>query len=111
MINLFGKKSSELKQEIHKEIICPNCLSKNTTKISVLGVYKHLFHIPFVSGGKYGASVCTNCNHTIELPKMPMAIKLAYFELKETAKTPIWFYTGLIGIKVLVLVKIFSRYF
>lgn len=111
MINLFGKKSSELKQEIHKEIICPNCLSKNTTKISVLGVYKHLFHIPFISGGKYGSSVCTNCYHTFELPKMPMAIKLAYYELKETAKTPIWFYSGLIGIKVLVLLKIFSRYF
>jgi hypothetical protein len=111
MINLFGKKSSELKQEIHKEIICPNCLSKNTTKISVLGVYKHLFQIPFISDGKYGSSVCTNCYHTFELSKMPMAIKLAYYELKETAKTPIWFYSGLIGIKVLVLVKIFSRYF
>jgi hypothetical protein len=111
MINLFGKKSSELKQEIHQEIICPNCLSKNTTTVSVTGVYKHLFYIPFLSGEKLGSSVCTNCNHTFELPKMPMAIKLAYFELKETAKTPIWFYSGLIGIKVLVLVKIFSRHF
>jgi DNA-directed RNA polymerase subunit RPC12/RpoP len=111
MLHLFGKKSSELKQETHREIVCPNCLSKNTTKISVLGVYKHLFHIPFLSGGKLGYSVCTNCNHTFELPKMPMDIKLAYYELKETAKTPIWFYSGLIGIKVLVLVKIFSRYF
>ena len=111
MISLFGKISSELKQETPKEIICPKCLSKNTTKVSVIGVYKHLFHIPFISGGKSGASVCINCYHTFELPKMPMAIKLAYFELKETAKTPIWFYSGLIGIKVLVLVKIFSRYF
>ena len=111
MMNLFGKKSSELKQEIHQEIVCPNCLSENTTKVTVTGVYKHLFYIPFISGGKYGTSVCTNCHHTFELPKMPMAIKLAYFELKETTKTPIWFYSGLIGIKVLVLIKIFSRYF
>ncbi len=111
MMNLFGKKSSELKQETLKEIICPNCLSENTTKVTVTGVYKHLFHIPFISGGKYGTSVCTKCHHTFELPKMPMAIKLAYFELKETTKTPIWFYSGLIGIKVLVLIKIFSRYF
>ena len=111
MISLFGKKSSELKQEIHKEIICPNCLSKNTTKISVLGFYKHLLHIPFISGGKYGSSVCTNCHHSFELHTMPMAIKLAYYEMKETAKTPIWFYSGLVGIKVLVLIKIFSRHF
>lgn len=108
---LFGKKSSQLKQETHQEIICPKCNSKNSTKISVIGIYKHLLHIPFLSGGKYGTSNCTNCNLTFELPKMPMAIKLAYYELKETAKTPLWFYTGLIGIKVLVLVKIFSRYF
>lgn len=111
MINLFGKKSSILKQKTPKEITCPNCLSKNTTKISVLGVYKHVFHIPFISRGKYGSSVCTNCNHTFELHAMPIAVKLAYFELKETAKTPIWFYSGLIGIKVLILLKIFSRYF
>ena len=96
MIQLFGKKSSELKQEIHHEIVCQNCLSKNTTKVTVTGVYKHLFHIPFLSGGKLGFSVCTNCNHTFELPKMPIDIKLAYYELKETAKTPVCFYSGLI---------------
>ena len=111
MMGLFGKKYSELKQETPKEIVCPNCVSKNTTKVTVTGIYKHLFHIPFISGGKSGTSVCTNCNHIFELNAMPMAIKLAYYELKETAKTPIWFYSGLIGIKVLVLVKIFSRYF
>lgn len=111
MMALFGKKYSELKQETPKEITCPNCLSENTTKVTVEGIYKHLFHIPFLSGGKLGSSFCTNCNHTFELNSMPMAIKLAYYELKETAKTPIWFYSGLIGIKVLVLVKIFSRYF
>ncbi|HEY9170054.1 MAG TPA: hypothetical protein VIN72_11245 [Lutibacter sp.] len=111
MMNLFGKKSSELKQETSKEVICPKCNSKNTTKIYIIGVYKHLLHIPFLSGGKFGTSNCTNCNHTIELNSMPMAIKLAYYELKETTKTPIWFYTGLISIKVLVLIKIFSRHF
>jgi transcription elongation factor Elf1 len=108
---LFGKKYSELKQETPKEIICPNCLTENTTKISVIGVYKHLFHIPFISGGKQGTSNCTNCNHTFKFPTMPMSIKLAYYEMKESAKTPLWFYTGIIGVKVLVLVKIFSRYF
>jgi transcription elongation factor Elf1 len=108
---LFGKKFSELKQETPKEIICPNCLTENTTKISVIGAYKHLFHIPFISGGKYGASVCTNCNHTFKFPTMPMSIKLTYYEMKESAKTPLWFYTGLIGVKMLVLIKIFSRYF
>ena len=108
---LAGKKNSELKSETLQEVICPNCNNKNTTKVSVIGIYKHLFHIPFLSGGKIGTSVCESCKHKYELKTMPSSIKLAYYELKETVKTPIWFYAGLIGIKTLVLIKIFSKYF
>lgn len=108
---LAGKKTSELKSETTQEIICPKCNSHNSTKVSVIGTYKHLFHIPFLAGGKHGESVCSNCNHTIELSEMPSSIKLAYYELKETTKTPIWFYAGTISIKVLVLIKIFSKYY
>lgn len=108
---LAGKKTSELKKEIAKTVVCPKCNALNSTNVSVIGVYKHLFHIPFLSGGKLGVSVCSDCNQKYELSKMPDAIKLAYYELKETVKTPIWFYAGLIGIKTLVLIKIFSRYF
>ncbi|WP_456377834.1 hypothetical protein [Lutibacter sp.] len=108
---LAGKKTFILKNKLSKGIACPSCNKKNSTKIFILGVYKHLVQIPFISGGKLGESICTNCNNTIKLKDMPAAIKLAYFELKETTKTPIWFYTGLIIIKTLVLVKIFSKYF
>jgi len=108
---LAGKKTSELKREIAKTVICPKCNSLNSTQVSVIGIYKHLFHIPFLSGGKHGKSNCVHCNQKYELSKMPDSIKLAYYELKETVKTPVWFYIGLIGIKTLVLIKIFSRYF
>ena len=108
---LAGKKTSELKCETAQEFICPNCNTKNSTVVSVIGTYKHLFHIPFFAGSKFGKSVCSNCNLTLNLDKMPNAIKLAYYELKETAKTPFWFFSGTFAIKVLVLIKIFSRYF
>ena len=110
-MNLIGKKTSELKYKFPKDVICPKCNSINTTKISVIGVYKHLIQIPFFSGGKSGESICTNCREIFKLNTMPNAIKLAYYELKETAKTPIWFYSGLIVVKTLILIKIFSRYF
>lgn len=109
-MQLAGKKTSELKFETPKEVLCPKCNKANTTKVSVIGIYKHLFHIPFLSSGKIGTSICENCKHTYELKDMPNSIKLAYYELKETVKTPIWFYAGLIGIKTLVLIKIFSKY-
>jgi predicted nucleic-acid-binding Zn-ribbon protein len=108
---LAGKKNAELKNKIVGEIICPNCTTKNTTKVSVIGTYKHLFHIPFVADKKLGKSVCSNCNHTLVFTEMPDNIKLAYFELKEKTKTPFWFYSGIIVLKFAIIVKIISRYF
>ncbi len=108
---LAGKKSSILKSEISTAISCTNCKTSGTTKITVLGFYKHLLQIPFISGGKSGISSCSKCKQNYELKNMPAAIKLAYYELKETLKTPIWFYTGLIVLKTLILIKIFSKYY
>lgn len=106
-----GKKHSELKSIRVEDLACPKCNRRNTTQVSVFGTYKHLLQIPFFQGKKYGQSVCQHCNHTIMLDEMSDAIKLAYYELKETVKTPIWFFMGLIVIKTLVLIKIFSKYF
>jgi DNA-directed RNA polymerase subunit RPC12/RpoP len=108
---LAGKKSIVLKSELSQNLVCPKCNSKNTTNISIIGIYKHLVQIPFLNGGKTGASKCAKCNQQFILKNMPALVKLAYFELKETTKTPIWFYSGLIVIKTLVLIKIFSKYF
>ena len=108
---LAGKNTSVLKSEIANTIVCATCKKVNTTKVSVIGTYNHLFQIPFFSGAKFGNSICTNCKQSYELNSMPAEVKLAYFEIKETVKTPIWFYIGLIGIKTLVLIKIFSNYY
>ena len=108
---LAGKKSTVLKSENSQGLTCPKCNAKNTTKVSILAYYKHLIHIPFLSGGKSGISECGKCKQHYNLKNMPANIKLAYFELKETTKTPIWFYSGLIVLKTLVLIKIFSKYF
>ena len=108
---LAGKKSKVLKSKIAENVECPKCNSNNSTAISILGFYKHLIQIPFLSAGKSGISNCIKCNISYKLNEMPDLIKLAYFELKEITKTPIWFYLGLIVIKTLVLVKIFSKYF
>ena len=108
---LAGKKSTVLKSEHSQNLTCPKCNEKNVTKVSIIGTYKHLLQIPFLSGGKSGESTCNSCQQKFSLKNMPATIKLAYFELKETTKTPIWFFTGLIVIKSLVLIKIFSKYY
>ncbi len=108
---LAGKKNSELACKIAPEVVCPKCNTRNTTKVSIIGTYKHLLSIPFFAGKKFGKSDCEHCNQTYNLAEMPDPIKLAYYELKEITKTPLWFFVGSFSIKVLVLIKIFSRYF
>lgn len=108
---LAGKKNTVLNSKTASKVICPNCTTKNNTVVFVFGSYKHLLQIPFLAGAKFGKSVCSNCNQTYDLSKMPDAIKLAYYELKETTRTPIWHYIGIISIKILVLIKIFSKYY
>ena len=108
---LAGKKSTILKSQRLEKIACLKCKSEKTTDINVIGSYKHLLQIPFLSAGKKGESSCIKCGQKHELHTMPDPIKLAYYELKELTKTPIWFYSGLIAIKVLVLIKIFSKYY
>ncbi len=107
---LAGKKMAVLKSETSKEVVCPKCNTKNSTKVSIIGIYRHLLQIPFISGGKKGISICLKCQQSFDLKNMPSTIKLAYYELKETSRTPVWFYIGLITIKTLVLIKIFTKY-
>ena len=106
---LAGKKSSILKSDTSKEVVCPKCNSKNSTKVSIIGTYKHLLQIPFLSAGKSGESNCNKCETKFSLNNMPASIKLAYFELKETTKTPIWYYAGLIGINFGVILSSLAK--
>lgn len=108
---LAGKKSTELNKTNAPKVICPSCNTKNSTLVFVFGTYKHLLQIPFLAGKKFGKSVCSNCNQTYDFTKMPDSIKLAYYELKEITKTPFWFYIGAVIIKLLVIVKILSKYY
>lgn len=102
---IVGKKTRILKTE-NTKITCPNCERTSTITLSILGDYGHLLQIPFISKGKRGESKCSHCKQILPHQEMKNDLKLAYFELKETAKIPIWFFTGLIAIKVLVIYKI-----
>lgn len=111
MLWFAGKKQQLLKTGTLNNTICTNCNSNNLTEIQVFGTYKYFLNIPFLAGKKFGLAVCKRCKDSIEYDKMPVETKLAYFELKETVKNPLWFYSGFIAIKILILVKIFTKYF
>lgn len=107
---LAGIKKTPLKSTQLAHITCPNCQQSDTTKISVIGGYKHLLQIPFLASKKVALSTCHSCKTSLDYKNMSDNLKLSYHELKDLTKTPLWFYSGIIGIKLLVLVKIFSKY-
>lgn len=102
---IVGKKSTTLKSD-KPNVECPSCGRQNTITLKILGDYGHLLQIPFISKGKRGVSECSHCKEALSHQEMKERLKLTYFELKENVKTPIWFYGGLIFIKVLVIYKI-----
>lgn len=102
---IVGKKSTILKSE-KPNLTCPKCEKKDSITLNIIGDYGHLLLIPFISKGKRGESNCSNCKEVLPHQEMKSDLKLAYYELKEHVKTPIWFYGGLIAIKVLVIYKI-----
>lgn len=102
---IVGKKSRILKSDEPK-ITCPNCQKTATISLKIWGDYGHLFQIPFISKGKRGTSECSHCLQVIPHQEMKNDLKLAYFELKEHTKIPIWFFSGLIVFKILVIYKI-----
>lgn len=102
---IAGKKSTVLKSDT-PQLMCPKCEKRGTINLKIIGDYGHLLQIPFISKGKRGEACCNNCKQVFHHQEMKSDLKLAYYELKENVRTPIWFYFGLIAVKLLVIYKI-----
>lgn len=77
---------------------CPGCKRKGSLQLVVLQDYASLLFIPFVAGGKSGDIRCGNCTYKITQNIFPEAYYKQYQELKKTAKTPLWTYSGVFAL-------------
>ena len=85
---------------------CTNCQEPNSINLFIVQRYAHVYWIPFIPAAKKAISECTKCNQVLEKKQFPESYKVDYEDLKFHAKTPIWMYTGL-GLLAILIVAIF----
>ncbi|MEE1897561.1 hypothetical protein V1389_04390 [Flavobacterium rakeshii] len=68
--------------------------------------YAHIYYIPFFPTEKKAFSECSGCNHFLHEIQFSEKYKNGLKEIKSQIKTPLWMYTGL-GIIALIIIAVF----
>lgn len=98
----YGSKGSHLNTQKTKAIKCDNCKEITPHTISIYGRYGYLYWIPVFPISKKAFSECTNCKATLEHKEMNDELMRVSTEIKKNTKTPIWYWSGLAIIAVLI---------
>src|SRR5690606_7379664 len=97
---IYGSKAKELTKET---LIapCQNC-SESKVELHVFQKYAHIFWIPLFPLAKTTVSQCNNCKQVLKKKEMPSSYLANYENLKQQARTPIWTFSGLVLIGILI---------
>jgi hypothetical protein len=104
---IYGSKNKELAKEILTDK-CQNCGTQNSVDMHVFQKYAHVFWIPFFPLGKTGVSQCDHCKQVLKLKEMPSTLTTSYENLRAQTKTPIWTFSGIALVVVLITIGIIS---
>jgi hypothetical protein len=102
---IYGSKSKLLIQEALPDS-CPHCGTKNSLTLSVFQKYAHVFWIPLFPMSKIGVSQCDHCKQVLEHKEMPSTLLSAYENLKAQTKTPLWAFSGLVLLAVIIVLAV-----
>ena len=102
----YGTKASNIKNGQVINVDCPHCETNTSMNYAVFGKYAHVYWIPFFPIGKTTVAECNNCKRTFEYSELPQPIqtKLDREKEKDAVKTPIWMFSGLGVVAVLVAI-------
>ena len=106
---IYGYRSTHLKSGHLSNVKCPNCGAQDQMTVSVYGRHVHIFWIPLFPAGKTAVFECQNCHKGFKKKELNEDGKLAYKNFKGTVKTPIWKYSGLAIIVVLIAFAFYSN--
>jgi hypothetical protein len=87
---------------------CTFCGGTNCVDILVSQRYSHVFWIPFFPLGKVASSKCNHCKHVLEGDELPDNFNQVYLRLKLEKKAPIWMFSGLFLVVLLIAFGIYS---
>ena len=104
---IYGTKTTPVATENIADS-CANCQTSNSILMSVLQKYVHIFFIPFIPVGKTGVTVCAHCKQALTKGEFNGSLNSRYDTLKSQSKTPIWTFSGLVLLAILILFLIVS---
>jgi len=105
---IYGWKEAHLKSSNSTICTCPNCESKGSMLFSVFSKHVHVFWIPFFPYGKKRYAECSHCKISFEYKEMPENLQQEYKNLLGETRTPIWQFSGVGIIAVLILWGVYS---
>lgn len=104
---IYGSRNIEVAKE-HIFEKCPHCGTSNSIDMHVFQKYAHVFWIPFFPMGKSGVSQCDHCKQILKEKEMPEALMSNYQTLKASSRTPVWTFSGLALVAILITFGIIS---
>ena len=104
---IYGSKATQIATE-NINHMCSNCGTSNSIQITVFQKYAHVFWIPFFPIGKTGVTQCSNCKQVLEKKEFTEILKGSYNTLKATSKTPVWTFSGLALLCLLIIFGVIS---
>lgn len=97
----YGSKATQIGTESLFDK-CSNCGTPNSLEMVVFQRYAHVYWIPLFPIGKTGATQCSNCKQVLQKKEFSENLKASYNNLKSGSKTPVWTFSGIALIALLI---------
>jgi zinc-ribbon family len=99
----FGSRKAKIGSYDVFMYVCPYCEQNNSTTITVLATYYHIFRIPFFPYAKEAIANCNNCKSRRNELKFGPKLVQEFRETRKRFKYPWWTWTWTIIFVGLIL--------
>jgi hypothetical protein len=101
---IFGTKVKSIKKGMLKNVLCQYCDKENEMEYDFQQKYFHFYYLPFFPLKKKLSVCCENCYSVFEGKHINQAIQVKLNRVTERypVKTPIWTFSGIILLTLLV---------
>ncbi|GGG46045.1 hypothetical protein GCM10011414_14560 [Croceivirga lutea] len=105
---IYGTRSTHLDSKPLPTAVCPHCTTKGQLTASVFSRHVHVFWIPLFPAGRTGVFECQHCHKGFKKKELGEDGKREYKNFNGNVRTPIWKYSGLAIIALLIAFGIYS---
>ena len=104
----YGSKASKIKEGTLSNTKCPDCEDGRSMRYTIFGKYAYLYWIPMFPIGKENILECNSCKRTYKLKELPNQVKEKFKLEKADAKYPLWYFSGLAVLAVIIAFLVYS---